>query len=141
MPRLIPHRRNFDSYFELVKRFPLCPIRDDVQLDRAIETIDALLDRFKKLDPSERDYLDVLGDLVRKRESEHDPLESSIPDNEMLRYLIEERAVTQVEVARETGIAESTISCVLSGERKLTRSQIGSLAKFFGVEVGVFSFA
>ena len=128
-----------DSYFKLVKRFPLRPIRSEEQLKEAIETVDALIDRFGTLDNFEKDYLDVLGDLVEKYESAHDAMDSSIPDHEMLKYLISEKAVTQVEVARSTGIAESTISAVLSGERKLTREHVGRLAKFFGVGARVFS--
>jgi HTH-type transcriptional regulator/antitoxin HigA len=40
-----------------------------------------------------------------------------------------------------TGVAESTISEVLSGKRKLNRKQIGKLAQFFHVDPGVFDIA
>ena len=63
-----------------------------------------------------------------------------VSDADMLRFLIENRGVTQVEVAKQAGIAESTISEVLAGKRKLNRSQIGKLACFFHVEPGVFVF-
>ena len=39
-----------------------------------------------------------------------------------------------------TGIAESTISEVLSGKRKLNRTQIGKLARYFHVSPAVFEF-
>ena len=36
------------------------------------------------------------------------------------------------------GIAESTISAVLGGKRKLNRTQIAKLARYFHVEPGAF---
>ena len=52
----------------------------------------------------------------------------------MLRVLIENRGTTQARLAADTGIAESTVSEVLSGKRKLNRTQIGKLARYFRVE-------
>ena len=129
-----------DSYFELIEKFPLCPIVNDAHLDRAIGVIDSLLDRFDSLDPSEKAYLDVLGDLVEKYENENVRIASDISDCEMLAYLIEAKGVSQAEVSKATGIAESTISAILSGSRRMTREHIGKAADYFGVGVGSFSF-
>jgi HTH-type transcriptional regulator/antitoxin HigA len=128
-----------DRYFELVRRFPLRPIRSDDELDRAIAVIDSLLTQ-AELDTDQDDYLDVLGDLVRKYESTVSPLQP-LPDSEMLRFLITDaKGVTQAEVAAETGMPESTISEVLSGKRGLSRRNIGTLARYFHVSPSVFSF-
>jgi HTH-type transcriptional regulator / antitoxin HigA len=128
-----------DRYFELVRRFPLRPIRSDEELDRAIAVIDSLLAQ-AELDTDEDDYLDVLGELVRKYESTISPL-PPLPDAEMLRFLITDaKGATQAEVAAETGIPESTISEVLSGKRGLSRRNIGTLARYFRVSPSVFSF-
>lgn len=43
-------------------------------------------------------------------------------------------------MAKAVRIAESTISEVLSGKRKLNRTQIGKLSRYFHIEPGVFSF-
>jgi len=56
----------------------------------------------------------------------------------MLAFVIDQKAVKQVEVARATGIAESTLSEILRGKRRLTRGQIAKLAGYFHVEPGVF---
>src|SRR4051794_36379992 len=82
-----------DVYLELVRKFPLRPIRNDKDLDRAIAIIDALIDQ-DKLSPDEEDYLDVLSDLVKKYETEHHPI-PPVSDAEMLRHLIEARGTTQ----------------------------------------------
>jgi HTH-type transcriptional regulator/antitoxin HigA len=125
-----------DRYLELVWRFPLRPLRSDGDLDAAIAVIDALLDR-DDLDPGEEDYLDVLGDLVKKYETEAHPM-PPVSDAEMLRYLIETRETTQAAVSEATGIAESTISEVLAGKRGLNRRHIESLARHFRVSPAVF---
>jgi HTH-type transcriptional regulator / antitoxin HigA len=125
-----------DSYLELIRRFPLRPIRMDSELDQAIRVIDSLLDK-ARLDSGERDYLDVLSDLVENYEEKHHPIRPST-DAEMLAFLLEIRQLKQNELSRQTGIATSTISEVLAGTRELTRGQIVKLSTFFHVEPGVF---
>jgi HTH-type transcriptional regulator/antitoxin HigA len=131
--------RREDRYLELVRRFPLRPLRSDADLDAAITVIDSLIDR-DDLTPPEQDYLDVLGDLVEAYEDEAIPI-APVSDGELLRVLIENRRTTQAQLAADTGIAESTVSEVLSGKRKLNRTQIGKLARYFRVEPGAFVFA
>jgi HTH-type transcriptional regulator / antitoxin HigA len=131
-------KRAEDRYFELVLRFPLRPIRSDKQLTTAVKIVDSLLDR-KDLAPDEQDYLEVLGDLIEQYESEAHPM-APVSDVEMLRHLIEAKGVSQTEVSKATGIADSTISEVLKGKRSLNRGHIGKLARYFGVSPEVFAF-
>ncbi len=130
--------RDQKRYLELLARFPLRRIRSEVELDAATEVIHELIDRETRT-PAEEDYLDVLSDIVEKYETVHYPMRD-VTDGEMLKYLLEVKSVTQVHVAEAAGIAESTISEVLSGKRKLNRAQIGKLARYFNVEPGVFAF-
>jgi HTH-type transcriptional regulator/antitoxin HigA len=125
-----------DLYLELVRRLPLRPIRSEDELDRAIAMVNSLIDR-DELALEEEDYLDVLGDLVEKYETEHHPM-PPVSDAEMLRHLIEARGTTQARVAAETGIAESTISAILAGKRGLNRKHIEALARHFKVKPSVF---
>ena len=125
-----------DRYLDLVRTLPLRPIRDEAGLDRAIAMVDSLIDR-EDLDPGEQDYLDVLSDLVEKYEAEHHR-PPAVSEAEMLRHLIEARDVTQARVAGETGIAESTISAILAGKRRLSRNHVAALARYFKVSPAVF---
>jgi HTH-type transcriptional regulator / antitoxin HigA len=127
-----------DRYLELVLQFPLRPIRSDDELDQAVQMVDSLLDR-RDLAVEEEDYLDVLGDLIERYESEAHPM-APVSDAELLRHLIEAKDVTQSDVSDATGIADSTISEVLQGKRSLNRGHIGKLAKYFGVSPNVFAF-
>jgi HTH-type transcriptional regulator / antitoxin HigA len=124
-----------DRYLALIREFPLRPIDSEAELDRAIAMVNSLLD-WDQLDPDEQDYLDVLGDLVEKYETKHHPLPPL--DDDMLRHLIEARGVTQAEVAEGAGIAESTISEILAGKRRLNRGHIEALARYFKVKPAVF---
>ncbi len=127
-----------DLYFDLVRRFPLRPIRLDKELDEAVQMVDSLLDR-RNLAPEEEDYLAVLGDLIEQYESEAHPM-PPMTDAEMLRHLIEAKGVSQTELSGATGIADSTISEILKGKRSLNRNHIGKLARYFNVSPDVFAF-
>ncbi len=129
-PRTLP-----DTYFDLVRKFPLTRIRDDDQLASAREVIDRLLGE----DPDEgtEAYLDAMTDLVEIYEGEH----HRIPDAseaDVLRVLMGSNGLNQPGLAKEVGIAQSTISAVLKGTRSLTKGQVITLAKFFHVPAAVF---
>lgn len=131
-----PSRPYSDRYLDLIRAFPLRPIRTDAELDQAVAMIDSLIDR-EALEPDEQDYLDVLADQVQKYESEQHPL-PAVSEAEMLRHLIGARDITQLKLANETGIAESTISNILSDKRGLSRKHITVLARYFNVSPAVF---
>jgi HTH-type transcriptional regulator/antitoxin HigA len=127
-----------DVYLDLIRQVPLRPIRSDEELNRAVTMIDSLLDR-GRLNQDEQDYLDVLSDLVEQYEQAEHPL-APVSDAEMLQHLIEAKGVTQADVSAHTGIAESTISEVLSGKRTLNRKHIAKLAAYFRADPGVFAY-
>jgi HTH-type transcriptional regulator/antitoxin HigA len=125
-----------ERYLELVREFPLRPVRSDAELGRAIAMIDRLSD-LESLAPEEADYLEVLSDLVESYESEHDP-EPAVSAADMLRHLIEAKGVPQVKVAADTGVSESTISEILAGKRAVSRKAMLAFADYFRVEPVVF---
>lgn len=129
-----------DRYLELVQQVPLRPIRNESELDDAINMVNYLLDQLDRRTwtKDENDYIDVLGGLIEQYEDKHYPFEPQ-PDHAMLRHLIEAKGVTQARVAKDCNIAESTISAVLAGTRKLNRGHINKLARYFHVGPGVFS--
>ena len=122
---------------ELIRQFPLRPLRTDADLDAAVAVVDALIDQ-EALSAPEQDYLDVLSDLVEIYEDETIQIRPT-GDAKMLRFLTEAKGVTQSQVAKGAGIAESTVSEVLAGKRKLNRTQIGKLCRYFCVGPGAFA--
>jgi len=127
-----------NAYFELVRRFPLKPIASDRELDRAIQTLNELVDRgFENLTHGEEAYLDVLSDLVEKYEN----AQHSIPDAspvEMLKFFIEDRNTNQRAVALGSGIAISTMPEILAGRRRMNLEHMQKFAAFFKIDVSVF---
>jgi HTH-type transcriptional regulator/antitoxin HigA len=124
-----------DTYFDLVKKFPLIRIRDDNYLDTAQEMIDRLLK--EDLDKGAQEYLDALTDLVEIYEEEH----VAIPDAseaDVLRELMRANGLSQTRLAKAVGISQSTISAVLNGRRSLTRDQVIELSQFFHVSPAAF---
>ena len=124
-----------DTYWKLVKRFPLIHIRDETHLDEALAVLDRLLRQDR--DVGAQAYLDVLTDLVAAYEDEH-VVTADVSEADVLRELMRSNGLSQMELAKAVGIAQSTISAVLTGARSLTKGQILKLARYFGLSPAAF---
>jgi len=126
-----------DRYLELVRECPMRVIRSESEYGQAIAILDCLshLENDRTADVTE--YLLSLAVFVQKYEDEHHPM-PPVLGVDMLRYLLETHNVTQSRLASATGLAVSTISEILAGKRKLALKHIPVLARFFGVQQGVF---
>jgi HTH-type transcriptional regulator/antitoxin HigA len=122
-------------YFKLVRTFPLRRIRSDEELAAALEVVQSLMTA--ELDEGAADYLDMLTEAVEKYERKAHPIPDA-SEGDMLLFLMENRRLSQSELARQTGIVQSTISAVVKGARQLTRDQITTLAGYFKVSPLVF---
>ncbi len=126
-----------DRYLDLIRAFPLRPLRSDEELARAIEVLDALSDRADRT-PDETAYMMVLARLVEDLESTVFPA-PDVSDAAMLRHLMEDaQGITQSQLSAATGIDQTTISLVLSGKRELTRKHIEILSHYFHIRPDVF---
>lgn len=135
---MIPKSKNWSepkSYHDLVARFPLVVLRNDEHLDSAIEIMEELI--AMELDEGQESYLAVLENLIEAYEDEHVHIPEA-SESDVLRLLMESNGFTQSSLAKKIGVAQSTISDVLSGERSLTKDHIKRLSDFFGVGPGVF---
>jgi HTH-type transcriptional regulator/antitoxin HigA len=125
-------------YMELVREFPLRPLRSETQLRAAVAVIDSLAFRGDR-DEAEDDYLAVLSVLVEEYEARVHP-RPAVSDGQMLRSLLASSDITQAKLAKETGITESTISEVLADKKRLRRQHIGAISRYFGVSPATFDF-
>ena len=123
------------TYLKLVRAFPLRSVRTDAELAAAQAVLDGLLRR--ELDEGGRDYLDALTDLVERYESEAHPLPDA-SEADVLRLLLEAAGLSQPQLAAKVGVAQSTLSAVLTGTRTLTKAHIVKLSGFFKVSPAVF---
>ncbi|HBI41339.1 MAG TPA: hypothetical protein DDY78_00585 [Planctomycetales bacterium] len=124
-----------DTYFELVRQFPLTHVRDDDHLGIAQEKMDQLLQH--DLDEGAREYLDALTDLVETYEDHHYPIPDA-SEADVLRELMRSNELSQAKLAKKAAIAQSTLSAILNGGRSLTKNQVVRLAKVFNVSPGAF---
>lgn len=122
------------AYEKLIKRFPLRPIHSDEENGRAGEICDALTDRIDELTPAERDYLEVLTDLVAKYESRWDSELADMSPRDLIAYLMDQNGLAQKDLVSEMGSA-SRVSEFLSGERKLSLEQARNLSKRFRLNI------
>jgi HTH-type transcriptional regulator/antitoxin HigA len=116
---------------------PLGPIASEKDYRRRIRVMDDLLGQ---IGADESHPLVPLLDLVTKQigayEAEHHALPEATPA-EVLRYLMEEHGLKQVDLADELG-GQSIVSAVLRGRRELNARQTKALAKRFKVSPAVF---
>ncbi len=122
------------TYDRLIKRFPLRPIRCDEQNDQAADICDVLVERGDSITQAERDYLEVLTDLIVKYESKWDDECAEMSPRELVQYLMAENDLSQKDLVPEFG-SPSRVSEFLKGERKLSLEQAKRLAGRFGLSI------
>lgn len=122
------------AYERLTKRFPLRPIRDDEQNDRAAEICDSLIDRGDLLSQAERDYLEVLTDLIAKYELKWVDECADLSPRELIQYLMEHNDLAQKDLVTEFG-SPSRVSEFLKGERRLSLEQARRLSERFQLDI------
>lgn len=126
-----------DSYFRLVRAFPLVCIRNDAHLDAALEVIGKLMAGTGR-DDGEREYLETLGLLIADYEEKHHAI-APASDAELLKHLLEAKGISQTKLSLETGVPKSSISEILSGKKPFSRRIIGALSEYFHVGKDVLS--
>ena len=88
-------------------------------------------------DQGSQEYLDVLTDLIAAYEDAHAAM-PDVSEADALRELMRSNGLSQTRLAKTVGIAQSTISAVLTGARSLTKGQILKLATFFRIAPAAF---
>src|ERR1035437_8498118 len=93
-------------YEQLSRAFPLRPIRSHAQNDQAMSIVDELFNRLTDLSSIEKEYLEVLSDLIQKFEKDayaEDYLMLSPGD--LIRSLIDASDIKQSQLAKELDVS------------------------------------
>lgn len=112
------------------------PIHNENDRKAALRRIEELMD-LKTRTARQRDELDLLSILVQHYEQQRFPHEPVSP-RELLESLFADAGHKQLDVARGTGIAPSTISEILSGKREINARQAVKLARYFKLRGDAF---
>jgi HTH-type transcriptional regulator / antitoxin HigA len=110
-------------------------IANDEEFDRLCAELE-VLDRKDKPTPEE----DVLAELLGKLIEDYDSRAHALPDLppfEMIRFLMEQRGITQPELTPVFG-SRGIASEVLNGKREPSKAHIRRLAEFFHVSPELF---
>jgi HTH-type transcriptional regulator / antitoxin HigA len=126
-----------EPYLELVRECPLRIIHTEAEYRKAVAVLDRLSDLGPARTEDQTQYLLALALFVEKYERAHERMPAAT-GVEMLGYLIETHGVKQGDVAASAGLADSTVSEILAGKRKMNVKHIEALARFFKVEPAVF---
>lgn len=114
----------------------LRPVRTEEEYDRTVALMNRLLDVVgDQEDHALSGLLDLVSDLVEDYDAGHYAIEVSEP-KEVLRYLIETRGLKQGDLAEI--VAQSNLSAILAGKRKISATLAGKFANFFNVSPAVF---
>jgi len=129
-----------DDYLELVRRFPLRPIRGQADYDQAVEILKSLVGRADDgLTIGESDYADVLGRMVGDYDRKHSSiLKHKASPLEILKYLMEEHGMNTTGLGALLGSGPGQASLILNGKRELSKANIRTLAGHFKVSPALF---
>jgi HTH-type transcriptional regulator/antitoxin HigA len=125
---------------DLVREFPLRPIRTKAEYAAAGRMLDRLVTRDENsLDRGEADYLEVLEDLIEVYDTKHTTLDRADdrPPLDRLKSLLAGAGVGVADFGRIIG-SVSNASMILKGKRELSKEHIRKLAAHFRMDAGYF---
>lgn len=115
---------------------PLGTLRTKKDYDRAVETLDTIVDEIGEDEKHPlAELADALSVFIERYESEHVRIPQTTPAA-VLKFLMREHGIRQSDLL-EIG-SQGVVSEVLAGKRELNARQIKKLAKRFGVSAEVF---
>ena len=122
-----------------MRKFPLRLIRSEEENEAALAVLASLGERQREspLAPEEHEYIAVLAKLIEEYESSRYP-RRPVAGSAMLAHLIEAQGISPSRLAADTGMAESTVSGLVRGSRRLGPKQIQAFARYFGVDPALF---
>jgi antitoxin component HigA of HigAB toxin-antitoxin module len=128
-----------DDYLELIKRFPLAPIRDDEHLAQAHAMIDELsIIGEADLTPGQADYLSVLCDLTGKYEQPVlDQMLAETQGRNVLQLMADEHDLTADDVGRLVGDPAAG-AALLDGTLAITPDHARAFAERFHLPADLF---
>lgn len=130
-------RKGARTFSSLCEGLALRPIRNEVELKRAMAAVDRLAVR-ADLNRDERDYLESFSTLIEQYEREQEPVFTAGRDPvETLKYLMQGRGMNASDLGNLLG-NRALGSKVLRRERELSKSNVLALARHFGVSPALF---
>ncbi len=138
MASIVGSRRgSTDPYMELVRAFPLRPIRREAMAAAGRGILRGLAGRD---DPAANDYKYVLASLVAdyERWAGHLPEKEDVTATELIRRLLDERGVSVDQLAEQVDVSPGALADMLEGHCDWSRSAMVGVCGFFGLRPELF---
>jgi HTH-type transcriptional regulator/antitoxin HigA len=114
----------------------LRPIHSEADFERMVAMMNSLLeDVGDDEDHPLASLLELVSDLVSRYEQAHHTIEPAHP-KDALRFLMEARDLKQEDLS--SLVAQSNLSAILAGKRKISATLASKLGKFFGISPAIF---
>ena len=125
-------------YLDLVREFPLRPIRNKRELGRAMKIAGHLATYDEgSLTTGEQDYLDGITVFIEDYQRRHPVDMPRVTPLAMLKHLMEAHDMNISDLGRVIG-SQSNASLILSGKRTISKRVMRLLSRHFGVEPALF---
>lgn len=132
-------RKQRDVYLELVKTFPLRPVRNQEACDEAMSVVkQIMLYSDHVLSQEEKDYVEALTTLVLEFERKQPPLDLGPSDPiSLLKHVMEEHGMNVNDLGKVLG-SQPMASLILNRKRQLSKANIKKLAAHFHLNPSLF---
>ena len=126
--------KDIQTHWHIVQ--PLFSIRNENEYDKAIATLNALIDEVGTDEQHPLyELLDILGTVIHAYEEKHYPI-PECSGVEVLKFLMEEHQLEPIDLPNLG--SSNTVLEILNGERDLTVTHIRTLAEWFQISPAVF---
>ncbi|MBI5772973.1 MAG: transcriptional regulator [Verrucomicrobia bacterium] len=125
------------TYRELCQLHLPRPIHDEDEDEAATAMMNALA-VFPRLNAEQRDYLDVLTELVDTYDKAKPVRWPKVTGVDVLKHLLDERGLNGAELSRILGGSRNLGPMILRGDRNLTLPHVRKLAAHFKVSPELF---
>jgi HTH-type transcriptional regulator/antitoxin HigA len=126
-----------DDYFELVRQFPLRPLRDDKEQEEAVFILSGLVGYGgRRLSSGEREYADALGCFIREYDNRVYPRpRHRMAPLALVKSLMKEHGMGVADLGKVLG-GITAASLFLAGKRELSKNHIRRVADHFKINAG-----
>jgi antitoxin component HigA of HigAB toxin-antitoxin module len=126
-----------ETFEELCRLFLPRPIHDEAENEEMIRVMDWIAVRAHNR--GQFDYAKMLGDLVTEYEVTHRRrVKSELGGLELLRAVTESSGLTQADLANVLGVAQGTVSKIMTGARSITVDHAKRAARYFKMRPEAF---
>ena len=123
------------TYQSLLVDYTPRPVRTVTAYKKVLRHLEKLMT--PNPDRARSDLIELLSTMVEQYEQQSHATPHVAPAD-MLRHLIEERGITNAQLARDTGIPRSTITDVLAGRRQISKANAVRFGGYFGTPADLF---